>query len=106
MCEMMLNIVEYPAKAISRKCFGEEFGNLLPPAAVPETAEQETHFGRMGCQICDFPHAMGPAVLVNGEMLHICQTQPGFTQAVGDGLRGEPRPMLDPAKALLFRSRH
>ncbi len=106
MREVVLDVVERAAKAVAGKCLGEELGNLLPLAAVPETAEHQADVGRMGRQIGDLAHAVGAAVLIDRDMVDIGEAQPGFAQAVGDGLRGKPRPMLDAAKALLFGGRH
>jgi len=40
--------------------------------------------------------------LVDSNMVYIGEAQPCFLQAIGDGLRGKPSPMLNPAKPLLF----
>ena len=106
MREMVLDIVDRAAKAVSGECLGEELGNLLPLTSVSETAEHEADFRRTGRQICDLAHAVGAAVLVDRHMFDIGKAQPGFTQAVGNGLRGKPGPMLDPAKALLLGGCH
>src|SRR5262245_44652610 len=100
---MVFYIVNRAAEIVSGKRLGEKRGSLLPLMSVPESADYKVDFGGMGCKICDLPHAMGPAVLVDPHMLYIGESQPGFAQAVGDGSGGKPRPMLDPAKALLFR---
>jgi len=106
MREMVFDIVNSSAKIVGGKCLGEELGKFLPPAAIPETAEHEVHSGRVHGNICELAQPVSAVVLVDRNMLYIGEVQPGFTQAVGDGLQGKSGPMLDPRKALFFRRSH
>ena len=106
MREMVFDMVRRTSKAISGKCLGEQLGDLPPLTAIPQTADQEPDLWRMGRHICDFSQAVGAIVLVDSNMVYIGEAQSCFLQTIGDGLRGEPSPMLDPAKPLLFSGCH
>src|SRR5437764_8501941 len=73
MREMVLDIVECSAKAVTRKGLGEQLGNLLPPAAVPEAREHQVHFGRVAEKIADLSHAMDAVVQIDGDMVDIAE---------------------------------
>src|SRR5215831_2834011 len=98
---MVFDIVGRSAKVISGKCFDEEFGHLPSLVSIPKTAEHEAHRWRMSRRIGDLAQALGAVVLVDRYMMHVREARPCFVQAIGDGLRGKPSPMLDPAKPLL-----
>src|SRR5215471_4563745 len=102
MREMVFDMVRRTSKAIGGKCRSEQLGDLPPLTAIPEPAEHEADLWRMGRQICDLAQALGAIVLVDSNMVYISEAQPCFLQAIGDGLRGKPSPMLNPAKPLLF----
>src|SRR5215472_14006975 len=102
MREMVVDMVCRTSKAVSGKCLSEQLGDLPPLTAILKTAEHELDLWRMGRQICDFSQALGAIVLVDSNMVYIGEAQSCFLQTIGDGLRGEPSPMLDPAKPLLF----
>jgi hypothetical protein len=102
MREMVFDTVRRTSKAGSGKYLSEQLGDLPPLMAIPETADHEADLRRMDRQICDFSQAPGAIVLVDSNMVYIGEAQPCFPQAIGDGLRGKPRPMLNPAKPLLF----
>ena len=54
-------------------------------------------------QIAELEPALGSIILVDRDMVDIAEPQAALAQAIGDRLRGKSRPMLDPAKPLLFR---
>ena len=60
----------------------------------------------MAEKIADLAHSMGTVVQVDRDMVHIAEAQAGFAQAIGDRLRGKPRPMLDAPKTLFFCGCH
>src|SRR5215813_6002506 len=106
MREMVLDVVHGTSKTVSGKCLSEQLGDLPPLTAISHTVDHEADLWRMGRQICDFAQALSAIVLVDSNMVYIGEAQPRFLQAVGDGLRGKPSPMLNPAKPLLFGGCH
>ena len=79
MREMVFDIVKSSAKIVGGKCLGEELGKLLPPAAIPETAEHEVHSGRVRRYMRELAQPVGAVVLVDRHVLDIGEAQPGFT---------------------------
>ena len=57
----------------------------------------------MGEEIADLPQQIGPAVLIDRDVVHIIEPQVRLPQTIGDGLRWKARPMLDAAEPLLLR---
>src|SRR5215472_3017146 len=106
MREMVFDMVRRTSEAVSGKCLSEQLGDLPPLTAIPETADHEADLWRMGHQVCDFAETLGAIVLVDSNMVYIGEAQSYFLQAIGDGLRGKPSPMLNPAKPLLFSGCH
>src|SRR6516225_207442 len=102
MREMVFDMVRRTSKAVSGKCLSEQLGDLPAPTAIPETADHEADLWLMGRKIGDFAQPLGAIVLVDSNMVYIGEAQPCFLQAIGDGSRGKPSPMLNPAKPLLF----
>src|SRR6516162_11597327 len=98
MREMVFDMVRRTSKAISGKRLSEQLRGLPPLTPIPETADDEPDLWRTRRQIGDFAQAMGAIVLVDRNMAYIGEAQSCFVQAIGDGLRGKPNPMLDPAK--------
>ena len=49
---------------------------------------------------------IGPAVLIDGDMLDITKSNTGFSKTIGNRVRGKAGPMLHPTKSFLFRCRH
>ena len=62
--------------------------------------------GRWRAPISQFPQEIGPAVLIDGDVLDIGERDARFPQTIGDRLRREAGPMLDATKSLLFRRRN
>ena len=56
-------------------------------------------------QIGKLPEEIGPAVLIDRDMLDVGQLKTCLPQAVGDRLRRKAGPVLDAAEALLLRCR-
>src|SRR5437868_3479067 len=106
MREMVLDIMEPAAKGIVGKCLCDKLWKLPPLATVPQTRKYQAHIWRMAEHVADLAHSMRTVVHVGGDMVHIAEAQAGFTQAIGDRLRREPRPMLDTTKPLLFGRSH
>src|SRR5207249_973425 len=105
MGEMMLDIVEHAAKALTGKCFGQQLRDRLPLAAVPQPIYRNSVARKMGYRIADHAKEIGATVLVDGDMIQIGQSNPGFTQTKRDRLARETRPMLDAPKSFLLGRR-
>ena len=99
MREVMLDLMHLPAKRWP--------GNSLPrisesPARRPgcnRSAAGPCPVARTSSRACA---AIGAAVLVDGDMVHVGEAEARLAQAICDRLRGETRPVLDAAKALLL----
>ena len=62
--------------------------------------------GRRAQHVGDLAKEVGPAVLIDGDVVDLREREFTLAQAVGDRLRGKPGPVLDPVEALLFRRRN
>ena len=62
--------------------------------------------GRRAQNVGDLAKEVGPTVLIDGDVVDLRERELGLAQAIGDGLRGKPGPVLDPAEALLLRRRN
>jgi hypothetical protein len=105
MREVVLDVVEGAAKALSGKRGLEQFGNPLPLAAGTDALAQQRQLRRMGQQPGEPAQRLGAAVLVDGDMVDIGEPQPSLAKAISDGVRRKPGPVLDSAEALLFGGR-
>ena len=56
-------------------------------------------------EIANLAHKIGATVLIERDVIHIREPDTCLAQAIGDGLRGKPGPMLDAAEALLLGGR-
>ena len=63
-------------------------------------------FGRCVSQIGELPEEIGPAVLIDGDVLDVGQREICLPQAIGDRLGREAGPMLYAAESLLFCCRN
>ena len=58
--------------------------------------------GRCVSDVSELAEKIGPAAAIDGDAGDVAEIDFGFRQAIGDGARREPRPVLEPAKPLLF----
>ena len=58
--------------------------------------------GRSMTQIAKLSEQIGATVLIDGDMIHVGESETGLLQAIGDGLRRKPSPMLDASEALFL----
>src|SRR5207253_639458 len=71
MREVMLDIVEGPVERLARKCLPQQFRGALPLVAIPEPLEHQSRLWNVGQQVADLPGKIGPAVLVERNMVDI-----------------------------------
>jgi hypothetical protein len=105
MRQMMLDVVIRAAKALAGKFLCEQLGERIAPAPVCEAITHQAHMRDRRDEIADLAQAVGATVLIDGDMIDVGEGEPRLAQAIGDGLGGESRPMLDAPEALLFRRR-
>ena len=100
---MMLNLVHRATEALAGKALGHQFRDISSSASVLQAVKHESEVRALRHQIGQLPEEIGPAVLIDRNMLNIGQGEACFPQAVGNCLRGKASPMLHAAEALLFR---
>src|SRR5262249_41806169 len=103
MCPMMLNLMHLCTEVLAGKARGHQFRDISSSAPVLQAVEHESEVRTLRHQIGKLPEEIGPAVLIDRNMLNIGKGEACFPQAVGNCLRREASPMLHAAEALLFR---
>src|ERR1700688_4508762 len=105
MGEVMLDIFDRAGKRPPRqraKLLGDAphlFAVAQPVCNQPRTWPARDDVGELAEKI-------GPAAAVDGDAGDVTEVDFGFLQAIGDGARRETRPVLEPAKPLLFGRGH
>jgi hypothetical protein len=72
---------------------------------VSQPIEHEANARGPGSEVAQLTPPIAAAVLVNGDMIEVRKRKPRLAQAIGDGLRGEARPVLDAPEAFLLGRR-
>src|SRR5262249_50098940 len=99
----MLNLVHLATEALTGRACGHQFGDISSSAPVLQAVKHESDVRALRHQIGQLPEEIGPAVLIDRNMLNIGNGEACFPQAVGNCLRGKASPMLYTAEPLLFR---
>ena len=73
-------------------------------ADVTQAIEDEPRAGQPAQRVGHAPKVVHARIAVQGDVLHISQLQPAFTQNIADGLRGHAGPVFNAAKALFLRA--
>src|SRR5262245_56020417 len=102
MRQMMLDSVQVSAHALARERARQQLGNSHAAAAIAQPRKDQSRMRPMTQKIADPATPVGPAVLIDRDVVHIAQLEPCLAQAVADRLGGEARPVLLAAKALLL----
>src|SRR5262249_23253403 len=103
MRQMVLNLVHLAAEVLAGKARGHQFRDISSSTPVLQAVKHKSEVRALRHQIGQLPEEIGPAVLIDRNMLNIRKGEAGFPQAVGNCLRRETSPMLHAAEALLFR---
>src|SRR5262249_36472981 len=102
MRQMVLNLVHLAAEVLARKARGHQFRDVSSSTPVLEAVKHESEVRALRHQIGQLPEEIGPAVLIDRNMLNVGKGDAGFPQAVGNRLRWEASPMLHAAEAFFF----
>ena len=92
MRQMMLDLMHLAAKALAGKVRCQQIRDALARAPVLEPVEHEPEVRALRHQIGELPEEIGPAVLIDGDVLDIGEREARFPQAIGDRLRRESQP--------------
>src|SRR5262245_42034829 len=103
MCQMMLNLVHPTVEVLAGKAGGHQFRDVSSSPPVLQAVKHESEVRALRHQIGQLPEEIGPAVLIDGNMLNIGKGEACLPQAIGNCLRRKASPMLHAAEALLFR---
>jgi hypothetical protein len=103
MRQVMLYRNHGAAKLLIRKRRFQQRSNAITLVAITQPIQHQPHIRPAPDHIAEALPKIGPAILIDRNMIDIGQRQPGIFKAPGNGLAGEASPMLDPAKAFLFR---
>src|SRR5690242_17378699 len=76
-----------------------DFRHLL---AVFPLGTKKMQARRLQRHVAKLAEQIGPVAAIDGDVSYVGEINLSFLQAVMDGLRWESRPVLDPAKPLLF----
>ena len=71
-------------------------------APIAPARDDQREIRPMAQQIAELAKEVGPAVLIDGDVVHIAQIHLGLAQAICDSLRWKTCPMLHAAKAFLL----
>ena len=93
----------YATEVLAGKARGHQFRDVSSSAPVLQAVKHEAEIRAFCHQIGQLPEEIGPAVLIDRNMLNIRQGEACFPQAIGNCLRRKANPMLHTAKPLLFR---
>src|SRR5215471_4399321 len=102
---MMLDSVELARKPLTRKVCGEQVRNALPGTPVPKAIEYEPEIRAVCHQISKLAVKIGPAVLVECNVLDVRKSDTGLSKTVGNRLGRKASPVFHATKSLFFRSR-
>src|SRR5262249_1097420 len=87
------------AKSFAAEAGGKELWNVLSLPPVADALAEQPPSRCMGCEVPQLAQPMGPAVLVDRDVLHIAEPEVRLAQAIGDRLRRKSGPALAPVKA-------
>ena len=102
---MMFNVVHPSMEVLAREGCSHQFRNASSSAPILQAAQHESEVRPLRYNIGQLPKEIGPAVLIDRDVLNIGKLETRFPQAVGNCLRREARTMLHAAEPLLFRRR-
>ena len=102
---MMLDAVEFRAHGLAREGLLQQNRDARAGAAIAQPAEHQIDVGALGQEIADLAHEVGATVLIERDVIHVGKLNACLAQAIGDGLGGKSRPMLDAAEPLLLGGR-
>jgi hypothetical protein len=89
-------------EGLARELFGEELRQRLALLPVLEAIERGSNARGRGDEVAELAPPVGAAVLVHGHVVDVGKREARLAQAVGDRLRWEARPVLEPPEALLL----
>src|SRR5262245_3437093 len=98
MCQMVLNLVHLATEMLTGKVRGHQFRDVSSSAPVLQAVKHESEVRALRHQVGQLPEEIGPAVLIDRNMLNVGKGEVGFPQAVGNRLRWKASPMLHAAE--------
>ena len=92
--KMVLDLMEFGTKGLSRQSLAPEAREFLVRARAGccRRVQHQADIEWMTHEIFDLPHAVGAAIQIDRDMVHIAEAQAGFAQAIGNRLRREILP--------------
>jgi hypothetical protein len=85
-CQMMLNLVHLPTEMLAGKAGGHQFRDVSSSPPVLQAVKHESEVRALRHRIGKLPQEIGPAVLIDRNMLNIRKGEACFPQAVGNCL--------------------
>jgi hypothetical protein len=100
--EVVLDVVEPASEGLPGESLGQQLRRALALAAVAETVAYQAQIRDMEHEIAELVHEVRTAVLIERNVLDIGQANPGFAQAIGNGLGRKSSPVLHAPEAFFF----
>src|ERR1700756_2121595 len=100
---MMFDSVDVGRKPLAGKPCGEQVRDGLACPTSLDAVDDQPEVWAVRYHVSKLAMEIGPAVLVDGDVLDISKSNAGFPKAIGDRLGRKPGPVLHSAKPLLFR---
>src|SRR5262245_55649014 len=106
MREVMLDLVQRCTEALAWECLCQEFRNLRAAIPIAPPRVDQPRIRSMTEQIAQLTNEVGPAVLINRNVVHVTQSNSRLTQAILNRLGRKAGPVLHTAKSLLLGGGH
>jgi hypothetical protein len=104
MGQMVLHAVEFRSQSLPRKCLLEKDGERATGAPIVQPTQYQIDVRPVDQKIEYLAREIGATILIECDVLHVRKSDTGFPQAILDGPRGKPGPMLYAPEPFLLRS--
>ncbi len=98
----MLDVMHGAPEAILWKRRFKQLPHALPFAPVAKALKYQGRIRAPASEISNLAPKIGTVVLIKREMIDVLKANSGFAKTIGNGLRGEARPMLDAPEPLFL----
>ena len=82
--------------------FGQQFRGGFALAPITEPVAHEPQVREVEQQVGELAPQIGTAVLIERDVRHVGEPDPGFAHTIGDRFGGKAGPVLDPPKPLFL----